>query len=191
MAVVEIHPERVRGPWIEGFVLDRHVISSEPIGYLGENMQFKTTRTAVDELVYQLKNRGGPPDEIIDTATAFVTERWSGEIDCVVSPPPSVRRKRQPALLIAMGVARRLGVGTRLAAVVKETATRQLKNVTRHERSSLVRSAIQPGTESIRGMRILLVDDLWGTGSTMKRTAEVLSAQGASGIRALAMTRTK
>jgi hypothetical protein len=36
---VEVHPAPIDGPWTEGFVLDRHVISSVPIGYLGEHMQ--------------------------------------------------------------------------------------------------------------------------------------------------------
>ena len=41
MAVVEVHPVPIDGPWIEGFVLDRHVISSRPIGYPGEQVPFK------------------------------------------------------------------------------------------------------------------------------------------------------
>jgi hypothetical protein len=92
MAVVAVHPVPIDGPWIEGFVLDRHVISSVPIGYLGEHMQFETTRSALGELVYQLKYRNGPLNDIVDTAVAFVTERWNGVIDCVVSPPPSLHR---------------------------------------------------------------------------------------------------
>jgi predicted amidophosphoribosyltransferase len=36
-----------------------------------------------------------------------------------------------------------------------------------------------------------LVDDLWETGSTLRRVAEVLGQMGASEIWALAMTRTK
>ena len=47
MAVVAVHPVPIDGPWIEGFVLDRHVISSVPIGNLGEHMQFETTRSAL------------------------------------------------------------------------------------------------------------------------------------------------
>jgi len=31
MAVVEVHPEPIGGPWVEGFVLDQHVISSRPL----------------------------------------------------------------------------------------------------------------------------------------------------------------
>ena len=55
MAVVEVHPEPIGGPWVEGFVLDRDVISSRPVGYVGEHMQSETTRSSLGELVYQLK----------------------------------------------------------------------------------------------------------------------------------------
>ena len=49
-AVVEVHPEPIDGPRIEGFVLDRHVISSRPIGYLGELCSSRP-RSALGELV--------------------------------------------------------------------------------------------------------------------------------------------
>jgi hypothetical protein len=117
MAAVEVHPKRVEGPWIDGFVLDRHVITSRPIGYVGEHMQFETTRSPLGELVYQLKYRNGPVREIVETAAAFVTERWDGLIDCVVPPPPSLHRAKQPAVLIASGVAASLTVSSLAAAV--------------------------------------------------------------------------
>jgi predicted amidophosphoribosyltransferase len=191
MPTVQIRPERIDGPWIEGFVLDRHVISSRPVGYLGEHMQFDTTRSALGELVYQLKYKGGPPDDIIETATAFVAEHWAGTIDCVVSPPPSLHRAKQPAVVIADGIAGNLGVMNKLAAVVKAAATPQMKNVALAERAPLLSAAIQPGPDSVNGMRVLIVDDLWETGNTMRRVAEVLGTMGASEIRALAITRTK
>ena len=191
MAVVEVHPVPIDGPWIEGFVLDRHVISSVPIGYLGEHMQFETTRSALGELVYQLKYRNGPLNDIVDTAVAFVNERWNGVIDCVVSPPPSLHRTKQPAVLIASGVAAILGVPSLAAATVKASATSQMKNVALHERGPLLSTAIQAGTDAVQGQRILLIDDLWETGSTLRRVAEVLGQMGATEVRAFAMTRTK
>lgn len=191
MAVVEVHPEPIDGPWIEGFVLDRHVISSHPIGYIGEHMQFETARSALGELVYQLKYRNGPLNEIVDTAVAFVTQRWNGVIDRVVPPPPSLHRTKQPAVLIAASVATALGVPSLAAAVVKANATPQMKNVPSHERAPLLSAAIQAGTDAIQGHRILLIDDLWETGSTLRRVAEVLGQMGATEVRALAMTRTK
>ena len=191
MAVVDVHPEPIDGPWIEGFVLNRHVISSHPIGYVGEHMQFETTRSALGELVYQLKYRNGPLNDIVDTAVAFVTERWNGVIDCVVPPPPSLHRTKQPAVLIASGVAAILGVPSLAAATVKASATSQMKNVALHERGPLLSTAIQAGTDAVQGPRVLLIDDLWETGSTLRRVAEVLGQMGATEVRALAMTRTK
>jgi predicted amidophosphoribosyltransferase len=191
MAVVEVHPVQIDGPWIEGFVLDRHVISSVPVGYLGEHMQFDTTRSALGELVYQLKYRSGTLNDIVDTAVNFVNERWNGVIDCVVSPPPSLHRTKQPAVLIAAGIAAALGVPAAPSAAVKATATPQMKNVLLHERAPLLSAAIQAGTDAVHGRRVLLVDDLWETGSTLRRVAEVLGQMGATEVRALAMTRTK
>jgi predicted amidophosphoribosyltransferase len=191
MAVVEVHPETIEGPWVEGFVLDRHVISSRPIGYVGEHMQFETTRSPLGELVYQLKYRNGPLNDIVETGIAFISERWNGLIDCVVPPPPSLHRTKQPAVLIAAGVATSLGVPSLPAAAVKTTATQQMKNVPLHERAPLLSAAIQPGTDVVQGQRVLMIDDLWETGSTLRRVAEVLGQMGATEVRALAMTRTK
>ena len=191
MATVAITPQGIDGPWIEGFVLDRHVLSSQPLGYLGEHMQFETTRSPLGELVYQLKYRNGPVDDIVETAVAFVTERWAGNIDCLVPSPPSLHRARQPVMLIAEGVAKSFGVPELTNAIEKATATPQMKNVPIHEREPLLTEAIQPGTDSVQNRRILLIDDLWETGSTLRRVGEVLSKMGASEIRAIAMTRTK
>lgn len=133
----------------------------------------------------------GSPDDIVETAVAFETERWGGSIDCIVLPPPSLHRTRQPVALIAEGIAKRLGVPALLNAAVKATATQQMKNVPLQERGLLLSDAIQPGTDSVRGRRVLLVDDLWETGTTLRRVAEVLDKMGVSEIRALVMTRTK
>ena len=100
------------------------------------------------------KYRSWQPNDIVETAVAFVAERWSGLIDHVVPQP-------------------------------------QMKNVPLHERSPLLSAAIQAGTDAVQGQRILLIDDLWETGSTLRRVAEVLAQMGATEVRALAMTRTK
>jgi orotate phosphoribosyltransferase len=55
----------------------------------------------------------------------------------------------------------------------------------------LLSVAIQAGTDLVQGRRVLLIDDLWETGSTLRRVAEVLGKMGATEVRALAMTRTK
>jgi len=190
MAIVEIHPKRIDGPWTEGYVLDRHVISSVPTGYHGEHMQFDTTRSALGELVYQLKFKGGPSLDVIETASAFVRPRWAATLDLIVSAPPSVERTSQPAAVIAAGIGASLDLRC-LQNVVRKIKTQPMKNVPPHERKDILKEAIQPGETPVAGKRILIVDDLWQTGGTMRRVAEVLSAMGAADIRALAMTHTK
>jgi competence protein ComFC len=94
-------------------------------------------------------------------------------------------------MLIAGEIAKNLGVPLFSNAVEKTTATPQMKNVPLHEREPLLSEAIQQGIDSVQNRRILLIDDLWETGSTLRRVGEVLSKMGASEIRAIAMTRTK
>ena len=191
MPIVKSDPLSIKGPWVEGFTLDRHVLVAIPIGYAGEHMQFDTTRSPLGELVYQLKYRGGQPTDIVETAVAFIQARWDGAVDCVVSPPPSLHRTKQPAALIADGIATSLGVPFLPSVTIKATATQQMKNVALHERAPLLSQAIQAGSDSVQGKRVLLVDDLWETGSTLRRVAEILNQGGAAEIRALVMTRTK
>jgi hypothetical protein len=83
-------------------------------------------------------------------------------------------------VLIAAGIAA-LGVPFRAAAAVKATATQQMKNVPLHERAPLLSAAIQAGTDAVQGRRVLLVDDLWETASTLRRVAEVLGQMGYRG----------
>jgi predicted amidophosphoribosyltransferase len=191
MAIIEIHPEPIVGPWVEGFVLDKHMIASVPVGQAGDRTIFDSTRTAMGELLFRLKNRSGPADDIIDTAAAFAAGRWPGRIDCVVWPPPSADRRRQPAALLAAGIAGRLGLAVLDGAVRKVTVTAQMKNIPTYERAAILDQAIQPGSVPVAGRRVLIVDDLWQTGGTMRRVAAVVNSMGATEVRALAMTRTR
>ena len=191
MAVVAIHPESISGPWVEGFVLDKHVISSTPIGYLGEHMQFDTVRTVLGELVYRFKNKSGPVDDIVQTASNFAVTRWPQRIGCVMSVPPSAHRSSQPGAVLAKGIAAALGVPVLDNVVEKVKATQQMKNVPVNEREALLAEAINTGTASAAGVSVLIVDDLWETGTTMRRVATLVSATGAKEVRVLVMTRTK
>ena len=191
VAILRINPQPVRGHWVEGFTLDSHIISSEFLGYDGDYPRFETRRTELGQCVYRPKYQHGPAWDIIETASAFVKEQWSGAIDCVIVPPPSLSRATQPAEVIAKGIANSLNVEYKTNTVVKAVATLPMKNLTPQERLALVSKAIQSGPEPVRDLRVLIIDDVWETGSTMRRVANVLSEMGASQIRALAMTRTK
>ena len=191
MALVQIDPRPVLGPWLAGYTLDRHTVTSTFVGYDGDRKIFDTTYTALGELLFQFKYRGGPHAAIVDTAVQFVTSRWLGEIDFVTYPPFSIRRAIQPTRIIAAEIASRLGVPLLDSAVTKSTPTPPIKNVSQEKRASMLRMAIQSGSDSVQGKRLLVVDDLWQTGSTMIRVAEVLGQAGATDVKVLVMTRTR
>lgn len=193
MAILQVHPIAVEGPWVEGFVLDRHTIKSI---YLGDDdfgkPRFDTTRTALGERVYQFKNRRGSPEEIVETAIWFVRQQWPDPVDCVVYPPPSVSRTHQPAEILAARIARVLGVAAPRAVVIKRDNTPQMKNFPARERHAVLSSAIEARhVSAVQGKRVLLVDDLWETGSTLRVVGEVLVSMGVAELRVLAMTYTK
>ena len=192
MPVVDIAPEKIQGPWDEGWVLSRHSIRSIPVRQDSYGRtRFDTVRTPLGELVYQLKNRGGPPEDIVETALSFITARWRRHFDGIIPMPPSIRRVQQPGIVLASALAATLNTVVLNQVVEKPVAPLPLKNLERSSRAQTLARAIVAGPQRVDGLTILLVDDLWETGSTMRRVAEVVRAQGAKAVYAVAMTRTK
>lgn len=192
--MVKTNPMKLpQSPWVEGYVLDYHTVSSTPTG--DPYYRFDTKRTELGELLYQLKYRAGGVEtltDIIDTAAEFMA-RWRPPVDCVVPSPPSRDRKIQPAVQIAHGLAERLSLPDYANAVVKQKMTPQMKNIDDWaERQKVLAEAMRLGNVDVKGKSILLIDDLIESGSTLRRAAEVLLNEGeAQRIYALVLTRTK
>jgi predicted amidophosphoribosyltransferase len=194
MAPVKTKPMKLSPtPWVEGYVLDYHTISSTPTG--DPYYRFDTKRTELGELLFRLKYRSGGTAvlaDIVDTAEQFV-RKWKSPTDCVVPAPPSLTRKTQPAVEVARELAARLGLPLCENAVVKVKETPQMKNIDDwSERQAVLAEAIQAGHGDVKGKSVLLIDDLIESGSTLRRTAEVLLKDaGARAVYALVLTRTK
>ncbi len=194
MAVVKISPMKLPAtPWVEGYVLDYHTISSTPTG--DPYYRFDTKRTELGELLYRLKYRAGGSGvvtDIVDTVEQFVRE-WKPPIDCVVSAPPSLPRPTQPVVELARVLAMRLGLPVCENVVIKVKATLQMKNIDDwSERQRVLQEAIQRGKGDVKGKSVLLFDDLIESGSTLRRAADVLLREnGARAVYALVLTRTR
>jgi len=78
-------------------------------------------------------------------------------------------------------------------AVIKAKPTPPMKNIDDWaERQRVLAEAIQVGPGDVKGKSVLLLDDLIESGSTLRRTAEVLLRDGgARSVYALVLTRTK
>lgn len=118
---------------------------------------------------------------------------FAPESDLITSAPTSCFRRWRRGFDLAEDTARALA--TRLSLPFRRTLRKawfspQQTERAEHERRKLPRKAIaciQP--RAVAGQRILLVDDVWTTGTTLLRCAQALKAAGAQEIRVLALFR--
>jgi len=187
-----ISPFEISGSWDKGYVLDRHILKSIP---KGENvyghMQFDTTRTELGELLYLFKNQNKFDClyDIMELVKPFL-EAWDDleEVDIVLPAPPTKSRSYQPAEEIAQAVAKYLDVSY-VDNVLENTGSTQAKNIPKSERS--MKGSIIANIKATRPHTILLVDDLFDTGSTMNECVSVLKEDPKlKKIYVLAMTKT-
>ena len=192
MTAVKINPMKLPGPWVEGYVLDLHSISSTFLGYDGSIPRFDTKYTELGELVNRLKYRGDSAavPSLVDTAEQFIRGvKWT--FDCIVAAPPSISRKLQPVTEVARELSSRLGVPVCDKAVVKVKTTPPMKNIEfPADRAKMLQGAFRGEPNEVRGKRVLLIDDLFEYGSTVGAVANVLLTEGeAVAVYLLALTR--
>lgn len=118
---------------------------------------------------------------------------WAGAVDAVTAAPSALPRRllrgfdlgEAAARLVAHRLERPFQRALRKGWWRSRQATR-----TESERRHLPRKAItlRPGAE-VEGLRLLLVDDVWTTGTTLLRCAQALREGGAAEVRVLALFR--
>ena len=187
-----INPFEIIGNWDKGYVLDRHTLKSIP---KGENvyghMQFDTTRTELGELLYKFKNQGkyDCSYDIINLVKPFL-DKWDDlkDVDIVLPVPPTKPRNYQPAEVLAQAIANHLDVNY-LDGVLENTGSMQAKNIPKAERD--MKGCIVANIKATKPHSILLIDDLYDTGSTMRECVSILREDPKlKKIFVLAMTKT-
>ena len=190
---IGINPRRLQGgPWADGYALDVHMLSSSFIGnnQFGRPM-FDNKRSAVGELLYQLKYRHnqGTADQLAEAAVRFI-RTWRPPIEMIVPVPPSIQRAVQPVMAVATALAARLAIPFCTDCLAKVKQTPQLKDVTEYDkRTEALKDAFTVVPEQTTGKNLLLFDDLFGSGATVSHIVEVLKTQGhASAVYLLTLT---
>jgi competence protein ComFC len=194
MAIVKIDPSPIVGNWHKGVALDLHTTSSVPIGYNEQGrMQFDSTRPPIAQLLYSLKNRGDKSavQDIVDTAAHYLKDHVE-KFDVIVPVPPSQIRIIQPVILIAEGVGKALSKPVALC-VSTTRSTGQLKNVTDpEERKEKVKDLYKVDATQVIGRSVLLMDDLFRSGTTLNAVTDLLMGEGkAKIVRAFTITKTR
>lgn len=189
-----MNPIIFEGPWQKGYALDMHIISSI---YLGDNEYgrpiYETTRSNLGELVYKLKYKDNHNtlDDIKDILqTFFESGYFQDTIDCIVPVPSSNKRVHQPVDSICALIGDILNTDVEYD-FLKKNSNNQSKNLDPSQKK-----AISGSIESLKyftvKVNVLLVDDLYASGVTLKESVRVLKEdKNINNIYVLTMTKTK
>ena len=166
---------KVNGLWDEGFIIDRYVESSE---YIGDDVfghpQFNTTYTPIGKLLHSLKYNGHlDTSEFIAEKCVDFLNNWLSDkkVDIILPTPPTIERISQPVYMIAEAISSKMHIPY-AEDVLKKTSNIPAKNIDKSSRDmhgSIVK--LKPAT---RKCNILLIDDLYSTGSTANECVAIL-----------------
>lgn len=185
----------IKGRWKKGFAYDVHTLSSVYMGVDEHGYsQWDTTRSEMGELVYQLKYQS---DESAISKIVDLLGKYKGleTMDAII-PIPSTNKHRamQPVYAIAQELGRRLNVQVIEDALEKSAGGPQLKNVEdADEREELLKEHMSlTGNHDLSEMNVLLLDDLYRSGSTLNVATNILYDKAkCKGVYVLVMTKTR
>lgn len=177
---MDVNVQQVRGNWTLGYSLDKHALSSTPIG---ENeyghMQFDTVRSPVGEALFQLKYRSdySKISLIANQMARSLTGRFA-DISFVIAMPPSKQRQRQPVVEIAKEYARVAGLTYYDNFLIKTVVTSAMKDIAlREDKINVLVNAFKINDFLPSGkFNVLLIDDLFDTGSSLEAATQVLKS---------------
>jgi predicted amidophosphoribosyltransferase len=178
---VKVALRRIRGNWDDGWVLDKHSVSSE---YLGDNehgrRQFKTLRTEVGEATFQLKYRHDWT-RVKPLAQAIADHIYPklDQVGFIVPMPASSHRARQPVVEVARALGTLVNRPVFCDLLRKAMGGKSLKDLdTKDEKIAAIGDSFSVNDEISNEGRwnILVVDDLFHTGASMEAACKVLRA---------------
>jgi len=189
---VEIKPRELKGNWDTGWALDLHTISSRPIG----DGRFDTTYTDIGKLLHRLKYKSDYSvlDIIANTAADFLKGHdYTDDLTCIIPIPPSELRRYQLVPEIAMTVSKKIRVPVKTDYLMKARVTPPMKILEgKRKRSESLKGAFKVKDESLAQCSVLLFDDLYRSGETLREVTHVLRTQGQiREIHVLTITKTR
>jgi ATP-dependent DNA helicase RecQ len=176
------HPRQLSGPWEAGWSLGFHS------RYQGSDW----TRSPVGELAYRLKYNGefSVIHPLVQKMKDLILAHPEvGRVDAIIPVPSSVQREKDPVSSLARELATQIKV-TYLSVLAKSRKTEEQKQFqTLAQKKANVADAFRLQS-SIKGKRVLVVDDLFDSGATLEEITKLLKQAGADTVNVLTITRT-
>ena len=120
-----------------------------------------------------------------ELAEQFSSYLWKRKITRIVPVPLHLRRKRKrgfnQAEIIAKVLAENTGISMDAGAIKRTRATSPQKELGDKGRKRNIRGAFT-AQKSVKGENIVLIDDIYTTGSTLDEAARVLKKAGAENV---------
>lgn len=173
-----MNEQKLNGNWKIGWALDFHTIRSIPLDTGG----FKTTYTDIGFALNRLKYHQDYSQ--IDILANFViefmkTRKVTPYINVILPTPPSNKRDVQPVNVIAEKVAKSLNITFDKNYLVKNRNTEQLKEIeNKSEREKILEGAFEVRDLKYQNRKLLLFDDLYRSGTTLKEITKTLYNAG-------------
>jgi len=155
---------------------------ASPVGPLVRSLKFHGEYYLGDLLLRRELDLGWMPQAV-------------AQVDGIVPVPLHWRRRIErgynQSLLLARVVARHLGVKLLRRSLKRTRYTSQQARLTRPKRRENVRGAFTvKNEERLKGLRLLLVDDVMTSGATASECAKVLKKAGVRGVNVFTLART-
>jgi len=185
-----------RTPFVDDYPLDEYdlcMVCREGLANFDAAYSFGSYEGSLQQLIHLFKY--AKVESLADTLGHFMLQALPLEanFDLVIAMPMHWRKRWErgfnQAELLAEPVARRYGL--RLAKNLRRTRyTKSQAGLTEADRRANLRGSFEVWrAEQVAGRRILLIDDVFTTGSTLRAAAEVLKAAGAAHVAALTLAR--
>jgi len=153
----------------------------------------KTLLTAIHRFKYRGKT--GIGDLLSKMMADFADKTWDMKVFERILPVPLHRRRLRErgfnqAVILARGLSKRFNVPLDFTSLRRDLLTPPQVGLDRKQRSANVQGAFTvTHSERIVGRRLLLVDDVYTTGSTLTECARVLIRAKAEAVAVLTMAR--
>ena len=176
------HPRKLPGPWHAGWALSFHSQFS------GADW----SRSGTGDLAYRLKYQEDLSvlPALVEQAAELITQHPElARVDAVIPVPPSKQRLNDPVSSFAKALAQHLGLSYSPVLIKSRQTDPQKEMHTLAQKHKNVAGAFALKS-SIKGNRLLLVDDLFDSGATLEEIFRLLQRAGASDVYVLTLTRT-
>lgn len=201
----------IKGNWNFGVALDLHTKSSYPIkNDDGEITGWDTVRTEIGEELHRLKYWSNENNlikaqridklsneviKMINYVTNLIKKKLDFDLNFsyVVPVLPSKKRTFQPVIELAKEVSNKSSIPLGSNIIKKVKSTEQLKQIEdKNEREDILKDAFDLEEGCLSGKNIVLVDDLYRSGSTLKAITNLLINKGeATYVLVIVLTKTR